>query len=325
MMAIFFIGLGISVIACGFASEPFFLVVALAGVGLFAAIYHPIGIPWLIANTNKSTGKALAINGVFGGLGPATAALLTGFLVDYIGWRWAFWIPGVIITATGFAMLWYIKTGLIPATGLRKKDAPTQQKKDALRVFLILLFTMFMSGLIYHSTQSVLPKFFTERLQDFVDGSVSRAGILVSVIYAVSAMMQLIGGYFADRYSLKSVYVIGWFCQIAFLAAVASMAGYSVFIAVLLISSISTGILPAENMLLYKYSPEKHKGLSFGVKFVLSFGAAPLSLHLISFIQERTGDFYWLFMGLSSVAVIVFLVTLMLPSEKALPQSAAAE
>jgi len=315
MMAIFFIGLGLSVIACGFISEPSLLIIALAAVGLFSAIYHPIGIPWLIANSAENTGKALAINGVFGGFGPAAAALVTGFLVDYAGWRWAFWVPGVVIFATGIAMLIYIKLGLIVATGLAKKDSPKQEKRDAVRVFSILLFTMAMSGLIYHSTQSAMPKFFMISLDDYVDGSITRAGILVSIIYGLSALAQILGGYYADKYSLKSVYVIGWFFQIAFLICVASFTGYSVFIAVLLVASISTGILPAENMLLYKYSPEKHKGLAFGMKFVLSFGVAPISLLLISFIQERTGEFYWLFMGLAIVAVFVAIVASLLPKE----------
>ena len=104
----------------------------------------------------------------------------------------------------------------------------------------------------------------------------------------------------------------GWFFQIAFLVTVANFTGYSVFIAVLFMASVSTGILPAENMLLYKYSPEKHKGLAFGIKFVLSFGAAPLSLHLISFIQEQTGGFYWLFAGLGALAAFVAVIALML-------------
>ena len=95
----------------------------------------------------------------------------------------------------------------------------------------------------------------------------------------------------------------------------ANITGYSVFIFVLFVASISTGILPAENMLIYKYSPANHKGLAFGLKFVLSFGVAPLSLHLISFIQQQTGKFYWLFMALAITAAVIAIITIFLPKE----------
>ncbi len=315
MMAIFFIGLGLSVIACGFADGANIIIIALAAVGLFSAIYHPIGIPWLIANSRNDTGKILALNGVFGGFGPAAAALVTGFIIDILGWRWAFYLPGILITFTGILMLFYIKSGRIPASGLAKNDAPKQKTGDSVRVFAILIFAMTISGLIYHSTQAILPKFFTINLSDYVDGSVKRAGILVSIVYFISALTQILGGYFADKYSLKYVYVIGWFFQIIFLAILANITGYSVFIFVLFVASISTGILPAENMLIYKYSPANHKGLAFGLKFVLSFGVAPLSLHLISFIQQQTGKFYWLFMALAITAAVIAIITILLPKE----------
>jgi len=312
MMAIFFIGLGLSLVACGFAEKPSVLVIALAGVGLFSAIYHP----WLIANSTENTGKALALNGAFGGLGPAAAALVTAFIVDVVGWRWAFWVPGAVVIATGVAILGYIKAGHIPSTDLGKSDATSPNRRDTVKVFIVLLFAMTMGGLVYHSMQSVLPKFFVLKLDGFVDGSIQRAGFLVGVIYTVSAFAQFIGGHMADRYSTKMVYLVGWLTQVVFLAAIVNFAGYGIFAATLVAAAVSAGILPAENMLLYKYSPASHKGLAFGVKFVLSFGVAPLSLHLISYVQELTGDFYWLFMGFSALSAIVFIVAFALPSDK---------
>ena len=52
--------------------------VALTLVGVFAAIYHPVGLALVVQGRSK-TGMPLAINGVCGNLGVACAALLSGF------------------------------------------------------------------------------------------------------------------------------------------------------------------------------------------------------------------------------------------------------
>ena len=89
-----------------------------------------------------------------------------------------------------------------------------------------------------------------------------------------------------------------------------------VFFTALLMVSLTTGILPAESMLLYNYAPEKHRGLFFGIKYVLAFGAAPISLYFISFVQQATQGFNWIFMSLSLAAALVFLLLFALPSEE---------
>src|SRR5690606_6322836 len=70
MMAVFFIGIGLTSIVCGFAETPAGLTVGLAGIGLFASIYHPVGIAWLVRHA-RSRGKALGLNGIFGSAGVA--------------------------------------------------------------------------------------------------------------------------------------------------------------------------------------------------------------------------------------------------------------
>ena len=53
----------------------------------------------------KNTGMRLAVNGVWGNLGVASAALITGYLIDNGGWRMAFIIPGVFSIAVGARLL----------------------------------------------------------------------------------------------------------------------------------------------------------------------------------------------------------------------------
>ena len=69
---------------------------------MFAAIYHPVGLAIVVAKW-KNTGMRLAVNGVWGNLGVASAALITGYLIYNGGWRIAFIVPGVFSTLVGLA------------------------------------------------------------------------------------------------------------------------------------------------------------------------------------------------------------------------------
>ena len=61
-------------------------------IGLFAAIYHPVGIAWIVASARKR-GMSLGINGVFGNVGNALAPVFVGVMIDFFSWRAAFLIP----------------------------------------------------------------------------------------------------------------------------------------------------------------------------------------------------------------------------------------
>lgn len=214
MMVVFFIGIGAASILAGLSDGPVSLWVLLAGIGLFAAVYHPVGIPWLIRNAHRRTGLVLATNGIFGSLGVAFAAIVAGGLIDLWGWRVAFMAPGVISIATGLVMLALMRAGRVADRPLAEAGAGAPSRADRQRVYLILLFTMFASGLVYHSAQVVMPKLFAERLAEMVGGSTLGVGLFVGAVYMVSGVAQLLGGIFADRLPLKTVYLGAWAPQI---------------------------------------------------------------------------------------------------------------
>src|SRR6202140_5563851 len=62
MMAVFFLGIGVTVSLVGFVRTTSQLGVALFGVGLFASIYHPVGTAMLVSYADK-LGRVVGING----------------------------------------------------------------------------------------------------------------------------------------------------------------------------------------------------------------------------------------------------------------------
>ena len=337
MMVLFFIGMGISSIVCGFVSTQLALLMALSGIGIFGAIYHPVGIPWLIRSASANTGKLLAVNGIFGSLGNAGAAVIAGLLIDLYGWRMAFIVPGVICALTGLGMWWFVLTGRIVDGAVAPDNSDDDASRgDFIRVSILLLISLAVGGIIYQSTQTALPKHFETELQEWSwqlfsnftldTKSPTALGAIVSIVYSSSIVMQYVGGSLADRYSLKYIYVICWFLQIAMLAAIAAATGLGLIGAALLAVAVNITMLPAENMLIYRYAPWRHRSLIFGIKFVITFGAAPLSVALVAFIQEEQNTLNILFGGLAAATFVVALLLIFLPKDKpSTPNPAPAE
>jgi len=325
MMVVFFVGMGLAAILCGLVDSRLAMLIGLTSIGLFASIYHPVGIAWLVRNAT-SRGKALGINGIFGSAGVAVAGAVAGALIDLAGWRAAFIVPGVVSLTTGLCLAYCLSKGwVVEGEGDRVQEAPPT-RADMVRVFLILAFTMLVMGLLFHATQAALPKVFDLRLRDIVGQGAFGVGAIIALVYLLGGGMQVVGGYLADRMALKPLYVGAFVLQIPVLVLVAELAGTPLIAVAVLTVLLSAVALPAENMLLARYTPQQHRSLAYGVKFVLAFAIAPVALQIVSAVQERTGEFVWLFFLLAGTAFVAFVFTLFLPSDpKTALQTAPAE
>ena len=135
-------------------------------------------------------------------------------------------------------------------------------------------------------------------------------------VYTGAGFMQIIGGYLADRFPLKPVYLGAMLVQIPMLFLAASLTGVPLVLIATVMVMANVGALPAENLLLLRFTPPHRHGLVFGLKFALAFGAAPLSVLLVAVLSERTGSFYWVFAVLAMFALLGFTAAALLPGER---------
>ena len=314
MLAIMFIGLGTSSILCGFSNNKFSLMINLSALGLFCSIYHPAGISWVV-NTSKETGKALGFNNIFGGVGIGLGAFSSGLIIDMYNWNYAFIFPGLISIIIGIGLFLHIYQGKISFKNIisdKFNDNPEQNQ--LLKIAIIMLVSITCMSFVYQILQSSLPKVIDIRLAEKFDFGASQIGLIVSFIYIVSGLMNYIGGILADKYPEKNIYLIGILGQGILLFFIFSLSNYFLIIISLFIVAFNSSILPAENLLLAYFSPQKHQSLVYGIKFIVSFAIAPIALFLISTSYEVTKEFSYLYLSSGILMLILFFVVFTLPS-----------
>ena len=314
MLAVMFVGLGVSSILCGLSNNKFSLMINLSALGLFCSIYHPAGISWVV-NTSKETGKALGFNNIFGGVGIGLGAFSSGLIIDMYNWNYAFIFPGLISIIIGIGLFLHIYQGKISFKNVfsdKFNDNPEQNQ--LLKIAIIMLVSITCMSFVYQILQSSLPKVIDIRLAEKLDFGASQIGLIVSFIYIVSGLMNYIGGILADKYSEKNIYLIGILGQGILLFFIFSLSNYFLIIISLFIVAFNSSILPAENLLLAYFSPQKHQSLVYGIKFIVSFAIAPIALFLISTSYEATKEFSYLYLSSGILMLILFFVVFTLPS-----------
>jgi MFS family permease len=315
MIMLFFLITGLGSIAAGLADDTSALWIGLGVLGLGASIYHPVGMAWLVKNA-PNRGKALGLLGVSGGIGVALAATIAGVLMDWVSWRAAFIVPGAVSVAIGVALAGCRAVGLVvDGEGIAGKEPPVG-RGDALRAFIFLSVTMACGAMIFQGMQTAMPALFENRLEAMTGGSLSAIGAMVTIVYLLASGAQMVGGMLVDRYSLKKIYVLGLIVIVPALLLVSQLYGTPLMLLAALAAFMTSFVLPAENLMLARYTPAKHRGLAYGAKFVLAFGIAPLAVALVAWSYGSSGDFTLLLYLLAGFGLAAVIAALFLPGDR---------
>lgn len=324
MLAIYLLGTGAVTILAGFAQTPWQLGAGLTAMGLFASIYHPVGTSFIVRHA-VNRGKALGANGVFGTIGVATAALIASTLTDGWGWRMAFMVPGIVCLITGvFFVLFTEPEPKGQANKNNGTEAAPLDRRDIVRAFTILAVTMTCAGFIAQGFLVALPKVFSEQVTLFASEGISGTGILVTFALLIGASGQLVGGYLADRYSIKSVYLGMYVLMIPVAVTAGFLVDAPLVAAAALLQLTLSSSLPAENCLVARFCPDGWHARAYGVKFVLALGVASLAVPLTGIIRDQTGSFVIFFLAIASFAATIAVFAAFLPDPRSTSETGTA-
>lgn len=314
MMLVFFFGIGLSSCAVALTQSPLQMTVALAVLGAFSAIYHPVGIPMLVRGAARP-GAVIGVNGLAGNLGIALAALSTGMLVEHAGWRTAFVVPGLVAIAAGvvFALTAPPETAAPAARsgGTRLHLPPALAR----RTFGVMVASASLGSLLFNITTNGNTQLLTERLHGIVSDP-GTLGLVLAGVYSVAACTQVVVGRLIDRLPMKPLFlaIVGVQVLVFLLAAQAS--GWLWVLAVTACMVSIFGAIPFNDAMVVRYIDDAMRSRVSGVRLAISFSAGSAAVWALGPVVKHHG-FAQLQLALAGVALVTVFVVALLPGEKA--------
>lgn len=305
---------------CGFAAayfmdNPLALTIALAGIGIFSGVYHPIGMGLVSKNVERIS-VAMGYLAVFGGLGLVLGPLGTGIVNWISGPRAAYVFLGLFNLA-GLVLMALLP---LPETSPRAKSAGTGGA-NALPAFMILMLANMLAGIAYSGATVILTPYLELKSGGIFQSLSSAFGInlsgnflaaaLSSAVYILGMTGQYIGGFVGERHDTRYTYLLFHAACIpaAFLMGVAHdqpLVGLAMFYMFFML-----GMQPAENTLVAQLAPPKLHHSAFGLKFIATFGMGSLGVKLVQWVESAWG-IDAVFPALGAVSVVLVLTILFL-------------
>jgi MFS family permease len=312
MMVVFFFGLGVAALLAALARGPWSLAAALTLIGVFASIYHPVGIPMLLQGAARP-GATIGVNGLAGNLGIAVAAGLTGLLVQGLGWRAAFALPGLVCMALGVVFV-----RLVP----RETEAPAKRKGGAqvkltraqmVRALALMTLASATGGTLFNLTTNGNAQLLAERVEGLLHEP-ARLGLLLASIYGVAAFAQVVVGRLIDRVALKPLYLGVVLMQVPCVLWLSQAQGWWAYAGLLATMVFIFGAIPFTDTMIARYVDDAMRSRVAGARLAVSLGISSLAIWLLGPAVKSMG-FANLLLVLAALAVVTVLAVSGLPRE----------
>ena len=311
MMVVFFIGMGLALIGVGLTSTPTQLGIGLLAIGLIASIYHPVGTAMLTAHAEQ-VGKELGINGVWGNIGVALSALITGLLVEFAGWRSAFILPGVLCLLLGLMFIRHVQHQPSPAKAGGSGNARVSRKAMAL-VIASLVITVLASSTTFNAVTVAVPKLFEERLSDLTS-SPATLGVIAAVVYVFGAFAQYTIGHLIDKKPLKDIFLPLAIIIVPALYVASLVSGWLLIAVSIVVVIAIFGQVTVNDAMIAKYTSDEWRARAYSARYFLGFTAAGLSVGLVSWLYVE-GGFTTMLQAFSILCLMIVLGALIFPRE----------
>jgi MFS family permease len=308
MMAAFYIGCGLSLAAAGFAPNLTTMAVAMFALGMFAAIYHPVGMAMLIEAT-KARGRSLAFNGVCGNLGVSLAAGVSAALATWISWRAAFYVPAALFVLTGIVYLWATPDDRHQIKSRVSSPAVPLTPRLAVMLFGLFIVIALSAGLTFNVLTIALPKIVDERLSTALP--LLLVGSIATAVLICGALAQLIVGRLVEWIPPHVIFAA--VTGLGFLGNLwaAYAGGTALLVALAIAVAAIYGQVTVNDMIMARYTADAWRGRVYAVRYFLLFISAGAAIGMISLLHESGG--FALVLGVNAfIALLLFVTTLAL-------------
>ncbi|WP_374443863.1 MFS transporter [Stella sp.] len=314
MMTAFFLGTGGGMMLAGWAGSPIWLMTALALMGAFSAIYHPIGTAMLVEAAGPRVGRAVGINGVFGNVGVALAPVVTAFLAARLGWHWAFFVPGAICVAVG---LLYLREPAFDASHAAKGAKPFPEIPAVVvrRAVVILMAIAAVSGLVFNAFTLLIPKLMEERLAGSPD-LLPVVGLLAFLATLCGGLTQYTVGQLIDRNTLKAVFLPLGVVLVPALLALSFVEGWLVLPLAGIVAASIFGQVTVNDTMTARYIAPALRAKLYSIRFTVGFLGAACASPLVGFLHDATGNLALAMVVLAGFGSVTLACALLFPNRR---------
>ena len=314
MMVIFFFGMGVAAILTAFTQNAWQMAAGLTLIGTFAAIYHPVGIPMLVQNV-PNPGFVIGLNGLVGNLGIALAAVLTGLLVKWAGWRAAFIVPGLISIVCGIVFVLKCPKELnAPSKGKGAKAAVQLTPALLARAFFVMTAAAASSSILFNFTTNGNSQLLTERFRGLIEDPAT-LGLLLGLIYTIASFAQLVVGKLIDRMPFKQLQWWLSVAQVPVLIVAAHTQQWGLFLALLAVMIFVFGSIPFTDAMIVRYVDDRLRSRVAGMRLTVAFGISSAAVLLLGPIVKGIGFSMALWI-MAGIALVKAIIVLWLPDEQ---------
>ncbi len=306
MMTAFFFGCGVALIGAAFAPTLSMLAFALFALGMFAAIYHPVGTAMIVESATQR-GRTLAFNGVCGNLGVSLAAGITAALTAALSWRGAFLVPGVICIVSGFAYMAFAPKEARHGAARSKLPDVSMSTALAATIFALFLVVAVSAGLVFNTISVALPKIVDERITGI---SLVEVGGLTTAVFLCGAIAQLTVGRLVERFQPHILFAILAIMQFSGVVWSAYAEGTTLLFALAFTMAAIYGQITVNDLILARYSADAWRSRIYAVRYFVTFMISGVAVSMIAFLHARGG--FGLVLGVTAIVALGFLIGAML-------------
>ncbi len=303
LMLAFYLGCGVSLVAAALAPSLTVLAIALFSLGVFAAIYHPVGTAMIVEHA-RERGRTLAFNGVCGNLGVSLAAGITAALTAAFSWRGAFLVPGLICVATGAIYFWLGPAEHRHAAARSRAPDVAMSPVIAAIIFVLFVVVALSAGLVFNTISVALPKIVDERVGHGI--SLVLVGGLTTAVFLCGALAQLTVGRLVERIHPHLLFAALAVLQFSGVVWAAYASGTTLLVALAFTMAAIYGQITVNDLLIARYTADAWRGRVYAVRYFITFMISGVAVSMIAVLYARGG--FGLVLGATAVMAMGFLV-----------------
>jgi len=309
----------------------------LLSLGMNAGLYLPMQTA-LAKWFNEKRGLALGILTTGGALGGALVPVVAWLITDY-GWRRAVVVLAIAAFVVGWAMSFLIKPHGPEHYGLRMDGKKSELASDAISPAIVHASVeaegltlkeamktqaFWLLVVIFTLTHTALNAIVVHEIPFIEDMGVSKvlAAMALGTMTLMSSPGRLFGGWLADRWNLKYLYVIASMVQAGGLFIFSRVTSMSLVWCFVIVYGLGYGMrIPLEPAMRAKFFGRKAFGAIMGYLNAFAILGSFAGPYFAGWLFDTTGDYVIAFLTFAVMMVAAGIVVLFVKSPMPQPKT----